>query len=97
MIDAAIPIADFFHYHRGGMLPDRGYEGERYSAFTEILSQFEPAASTTSTYWAEHAPCSMLIEEVEAIWQAIASDDDWMPLSRKIEAVRQFGAALRNR
>ena len=97
MIDAAIPIADFFHYHRGGVSSERGYGGERYAAFTEILGQFEPVASPPPPYWAENEPCSMLIDEVEAIWQAIATDDDWTPLSRKIDAVRRFGAALRNR
>jgi uncharacterized protein YdiU (UPF0061 family) len=97
MIDAAIPIADFFHYHRGGVSSERGYGGERYAAFTEILGQFEPVASPPTPYWAENEPCSMLIDEVEAIWQAIATDDDWTPLSRKIDAVRRFGAALRNR
>jgi uncharacterized protein YdiU (UPF0061 family) len=97
MIDAAIPIADFFHYHRGGLQSERGYGGERYAAFAEILVQFEPVAPPPMPYWAENEPCSMLIDEVEAIWQAIATNDDWAPLSRKIDAVRRFGAALRNR
>jgi hypothetical protein len=35
----------------------------------------------------------MLIEEVEAIWAAIAEHDDWAPLEAKIAAVRQAGKA----
>lgn len=40
-------------------------------------------------------PCTMLIDEVEAIWAAIAEDDDWKPLYNKIDEIRAFGAALR--
>jgi len=36
----------------------------------------------------------MLIDEVEAIWSAIAERDDWQPLHDKIAAVRRMGAAL---
>ena len=36
----------------------------------------------------------MLIDEVEAIWSAIADDDDWTPLHAKVAAVRAMGAAL---
>ncbi len=37
------------------------------------------------------APETMVIEEVEAIWEPIAERDDWGPLGAKIEAVREFG------
>lgn len=95
MIDAAIPITDFFHYHRGGTLPDRGYAGERYMAFSDIMKQFKAMPSANSTYWTESPPCSMLINEVEAIWDAIATRDDWGPLNRKIEDIRALSDALR--
>jgi hypothetical protein len=36
----------------------------------------------------------MLIDEVEAIWAAIAERDDWQPLADKIAAVRAMGDAL---
>jgi hypothetical protein len=36
----------------------------------------------------------MLIEEVEAIWAAIAEHDDWQPLVAKVAAVRAMGEAL---
>jgi serine/tyrosine/threonine adenylyltransferase len=44
-------------------------------------------------YWAEAEPCSMHIEEVEAIWAAIATSDDWAPLEAKIAAIRRMGEA----
>ena len=36
----------------------------------------------------------MLIDEVEAIWAAIAERDDWDPLNAKVAAVRAMGEAL---
>jgi len=48
-------------------------------------------------YWQGDAPCSMHIDEVEALWAAIASPedpiDDWSPLTAKIGAIRAMGAA----
>ena len=48
-------------------------------------------------YWHDPAPCSMHIDEVEAIWSAIDRDDDWQPLCHKVAAVRRTGAALSGR
>ena len=36
----------------------------------------------------------MLIDEVEAVWAAIAECDDWAPLSAKLAAVKRLGQAL---
>ena len=36
----------------------------------------------------------MHIEEVEAIWSAIADNDDWKPFEAKVEAVRRMGEAM---
>jgi hypothetical protein len=37
----------------------------------------------------------MHIEEVEAIWAAIADRDDWAPFQAKIAAIRRMGEAMR--
>ena len=36
----------------------------------------------------------MLIDEVEAIWSAIAEKDDWAPFEAKIEAIRRMAEAM---
>jgi hypothetical protein len=36
----------------------------------------------------------MHIDEVEAIWDAIAQRDDWAPFEAKIAAVRRMGEAM---
>lgn len=75
----------FFFAHRGG----RAAEG----ALAEALEAREPLASG-DPYWAGDAPQSMLIDEVEAIWDAIDQRDDWQPLYDKVAAVRRMGGAL---
>lgn len=75
----------FFFSHRGG----RGTEG----ALAEALAGYQPLADDHS-YWSEKEPQSMLIDEVESIWSAIAERDDWQPLAAKVEALREMGQAL---
>jgi hypothetical protein len=36
----------------------------------------------------------MHIEEVEAIWSAIAERDDWQPFNNKVKAIRLMGEAV---
>jgi hypothetical protein len=37
----------------------------------------------------------MLIDEVEALWDAIDQRDDWTPLYAKVDAIRRMGDAMR--
>jgi hypothetical protein len=36
----------------------------------------------------------MHIDEVEAIWSAIAERDDWQPFKEKVRAIRRMGEAM---
>lgn len=74
----------FFHSLRGG----KGADGE----LNELLANYH-AADCAHEYWQDEAPQSMLIDEVETIWAAIAERDDWTPLEDKIAAIRQMGEA----
>ena len=83
----------FFDW-RGGR--DPGAERYPSAAFRTLASQLEGRERPqTHPYWSDAAPCSMHIEEVEAIWSAIADHDNWMPLDDKITAVRRMGEAMR--
>jgi uncharacterized protein YdiU (UPF0061 family) len=75
----------FFFLHRGGRHAD--------GALAEALDGYAPH-SGDHPYWSGDAPQSMLIEEVETIWEAIAERDDWQPLEDKIALVRRMGEAL---
>jgi uncharacterized protein YdiU (UPF0061 family) len=56
---------------------------------------FDAREKRDHPYWSGD-PCSMLIEEVEALWAPIAETDDWTPLTAKIAAIRHMGEALRS-
>jgi len=75
----------FFFAHRGG----RGAAG---GALGDMLSQYQPVESS-HPYWADDAPQSLLIDEVEAIWAAIDEADNWQPLHNKVAAIRRMGEA----
>jgi uncharacterized protein YdiU (UPF0061 family) len=93
MVHEQIPIDRFFHEHRGGRTIDAELCGEKHAAFASMLADYQNPAALAHPYWREDAPCSMLISEVEQIWNAIAENDDWGILSRKIDAIRLMGEA----
>jgi len=79
---AASPAAD--HYKEPSFAPLR-----------EALGAHAPAAEARldHPYFARSEPCDMLIDEVEAIWAAIAERDDWSPFDKKLQQIREMGAA----
>ena len=93
MVREQIPIDQFFHRHRGGRTSGAKSTGAAHNTFTEILEGYANPDAAGHKYWDDDQPCSMLIEEVEAIWAAIAEHDDWSGLYLKIEAVRRMGEA----
>ena len=44
-------------------------------------------------YFQGPKPCTMLIDEVEALWEPIAAEDDWRPLQAKLAAIAEMRAA----
>ncbi|HEU4967456.1 protein adenylyltransferase SelO family protein [Sphingomonas sp.] len=69
------------------------YGAEAFAAFRERIAPYRPSRAFDHPYWSAE-PCSMHIEEVEAIWARIADADDWSALHAKIDRVRAMGAAL---
>jgi len=89
----AMPIDSLFFDWRGGRDPgpDR-YPSEPFRELAGLLKGRE--RRQTHPYWSDVGPCSMPIEEVEAIWSAIATDDDWQPFEDKVRAIRRMGEAM---
>ena len=84
--------AIFFHW-RGGRVPSHDHYSD--PAFDPLRSALAGRQRLlTHAYWADPAPCSMLIDEVEAIWQAIAQRDDWTMFDTKIAKIRRMGDAM---
>lgn len=70
------------------------YQGDAFTALREAWAAYEPAAPERlrGDYYAWPEPCSLQIDEVEALWAAIVHHDDWGPLLAKIAEIREFGA-----
>ena len=88
-----IPIDQFFYAHRYGITNSVEPKGEYQLAFTELLSGYASLDRNRNIYWSDGSVCSMLINEVEDIWRAIAEHDDWAPLYQKISDIRFMGSA----
>lgn len=83
----------FFDW-RGGRDPGlESYPSEPFRTLAKSLEGRERGQS--HPYWSGPGPCSMHIDEVEAIWSAIAERDDWQPFNDKVTAVRQMGEAMK--
>ncbi|WP_260483560.1 protein adenylyltransferase SelO family protein [Sphingomicrobium flavum] len=89
-----VTIDRFFFDWRGAR--DPGADGPYADqAFRQIASLIEGREGERGhAYWSDDAPCSMPIEEVEALWEPIAERDDWAPLYAKIAAIRRMGEAM---
>lgn len=96
MMATATPIDRFFFDWRGGDAHDQSaYADAAWGSFRERIAGFEAAPGARDhAYWQDRHPCSMHIEEVEAIWRAIDGADDWTMLHAKVDAVRRMGEAL---
>ena len=78
---------------RGGRVPKGMHPA--FAMLAELLDGFEAVEGALDhPYWADGAPETMLVDEVEALWAPIAERDDWSALARKIESVRRMGSAL---
>lgn len=102
MVEAAVramaatgtAIDRFFLDWRGGRARDpAAYAGEAWAEFRTAIDGMPAIAADAHPYWSDAAPCSMHIEEVEAIWSAIDARDDWQPLHDKVAAIRRMGEA----
>ena len=72
------------------------YDTENFRAFRTGLEAFEAQdeARLQRPYFARAEPQEMLIDEVEAIWAAIAERDDWAPFNTKLSGVAEAREAM---
>ncbi len=87
MRETGIAPERFFFAHRGARRMPEGEAGE-------LLRAYEPLAADEYAVWQQHTPPSLHIDEVERIWTAIDTADDWQPLNQRIAEIRALGAAL---
>ena len=91
--ESQAPFEQAFFDWFGGT-PRASY-GEAFAPFRAALEGYtpRPGARLDHPYF-NGAPCTMLIEEVEALWAPIAERDDWTDFAAKIAAIRSMGEAL---
>jgi serine/tyrosine/threonine adenylyltransferase len=90
---ARIPVDMFFVSHFGGQAAGMPPGNDHYDAFISQLANYSPTVAALQANRDDLA-CSMLIDEVEEIWTAIAANNDWTPLTEKIVQIRHMGSAL---
>ena len=74
------------------------YASAAFAPLREALSAFAPApeANLDHPYFARPAPCTMLVEDVEALWAPIAERDDWSAFHAKLAEIAQMAEAYGN-
>ncbi len=98
------PFERFFFDWRGGLASmaraASSPSADHYATpeFAAVLEAFGEHATTRDAnlahpYYQRAAPCSMLIDEVEAIWAPIAQSDDWSLFHAKLAAIDEMRAA----
>jgi uncharacterized protein YdiU (UPF0061 family) len=94
----------FFDWRCGAASTARAMESPQAALYA--LETFKPLRAALESYtpvrpeqlanpsFGRSSPPDMLIDEVEAIWEAIAARDDWSAFDAKIAEIRAWGAAL---
>jgi uncharacterized protein YdiU (UPF0061 family) len=68
------------------------YAGPSWDALARLLDAYEPAPAART--FDREGPCTMLIDEVEAIWDAIAYRDDWSAFELKLVDIQDAAASF---
>ena len=88
-----VPIDRLFFDWRGGRDPGgETYASDPFRALAAALAG--RVVTPTHPYWSDSDPCSLYIEEVEAIWAPIVAADDWSLFHAKLAAIRRMGDAM---
>ena len=93
----------FFFDWRGGLVSLRRAEASPERA-AYATPEFEPLRATLAGYTASEdarldhpyfagEPCTLLIDEIERIWDAIAGADDWSLFEAKLRDIQRMGDA----
>ena len=71
------------------------YAAPAFAPVQAALEGFQPSpdAHLDHGYFAHPTPCTMLIDEVEAIWAPVADSDDWSAFEKKRAAIAEMAAA----
>lgn len=96
----------FFDWYGGNHSEERAktsdfasfYSGAQFSAMREAMHGYVPSDMNAMQlpYFAKKAPCTMVIDEVERIWERIDKHDDWAAFDEKLRDIEQLASVYRN-
>ena len=99
--DTRMSFEQFFFDWQGGLASDtramRGPAREYYAAaFDAVRAGFAARAPAVPDrlahdYFQSDRPTTLLIDEIETLWAAIDTGDDWRPLTDKLAAMEAAG------
>jgi len=71
------------------------YRGLSAHAFRDQLAKHHVSSSAQldHAYWQHDRPVTLVIDEIEALWDAIDQRDDWQPFAERVAALRVLGEA----
>ena len=77
-------------------MPRAPYSGTAFEAWQALTQPYAPvdSARLSHCYFSRPGPCTMLIEDVEAIWAPIAASDDWSLFHAKLDRIAEMQEAL---
>jgi uncharacterized protein YdiU (UPF0061 family) len=101
------PFEQFFFDWQGGRASEARaarspsaeiYRSAAFAPLKDALAAYEVAVPErlSHPYFAEEKPETLLIEEVESLWEPIAQMDDWKPVYAKCAAILRAGEAYGN-
>jgi uncharacterized protein YdiU (UPF0061 family) len=100
LIKTRAPFEQFFFDWRGGPASEERARKSPSAAiyatdeFTPLhaclLEHVASAGALDHPYFERTSPCTMLIDEVEAIWASVADHDDWSALSDKLARIGEM-------
>ncbi|HEV7734986.1 MAG TPA: YdiU family protein [Candidatus Binatia bacterium] len=93
----------FFDWHGGTASAERAaaspaathWTGQQFDAFRRRVDAHAPIHPDrlSHPYYQGTAPCSLLIDEIETVWSAIADHDNWGPFEAKLAAIEVLRTA----
>lgn len=68
------------------------YRHPLFSTLLDVLKDFavDDRQKVSHPYFLESTPCTLLIDELESIWNPIATHDDWSLFENKLQQIRSF-------
>jgi uncharacterized protein YdiU (UPF0061 family) len=71
------------------------YATQEFAPVRDGIEARQPTGSIRHhPYWSRATPCTMLIDDVETVWAAIAERDDWSLFEAKLRQIDELRSAL---